>query len=98
MAYSVRFLSKAEQDIAEAIEWYNTISKKVAQGFLFELNRSFEAIRQFPEAYPIVYVDLRMFVLNTFPYKVIYLVTDSEIIVQAVTHHKQHPNAWQLSR
>lgn len=95
MAYSLRLISKAENDVADAIEWYLGISAKVAADFLEELSTSFELLKTFPEAFPIVHLDLRMYVLRRFPYKVVYLVSEQVIVVHAVSHHKLEPKKWQ---
>ncbi len=84
-----------EKDIAEAIEWYLGISTIVATGFIEELNGSFNLLKLSPEAFPIVHLDLRMYVLKRYPYKLIYIIADKEIVVQAVVHHKIKPKKWQ---
>ena len=98
MSYSIRTISKAEQDIASAIEWYLEISKDLAIRFNQELDEIFSKLLAFPEAYPIVFLDMRMYLMKTYPYKILYVIDGSEIIIHAVVHHKMHPNSWQRNR
>ncbi len=95
MAYKIRTLSKADKDIASAVEWYLEIESSLAARFIEQLDNSFKLLKDFPEAFPIVHLDLRMYVLKTFPYKIVYLVDTDTVIIHAVKHHKQHPQKWQ---
>lgn len=98
MAFRIRTISKADEDIASAIEWYLEIEKDLATRFLEELNLGFKALLTFPEAYPVVYLDMHMYLLKGFPYKVLYVINGDEIVIHAVMHHKQHPKGWQKTR
>jgi len=97
MAYSLRLIRKAELDVAAALEWYFAIDKKLALDFLEELNAGLKLLQTYPVAFPTVHLDLRIFVLKRFPYKVVYLVNidDTEIVIQSVTHDKRNPARWQ---
>lgn len=84
-------------DVAAAIEWYSAIDRKLALDFLDELDAGLRLLQTYPMAFPIVHLDLRIFVLKRFLFKVVYLVNidDTEIVIQSVTHDKRNPARWQ---
>jgi plasmid stabilization system protein ParE len=54
-----------------------------------------ERIAEFPAAWQRVDAELRRCQLDRFPYGLVYLQEDSEILVVAVTHLQQRPRTWQ---
>ncbi len=62
--------------------------------FLSEAESAFERIREFPEASPVVYRNLRCNVLQRFPFGIFYSIAEARIDIVAVIHASRDPNAW----
>lgn len=89
-----KFLSEAEVELNEAVDYYN--EQKAGLGFEFaeEVKNSLKRIVQFPEAWPILSRRARRCRTNRFPYGVIYQIRDDMILIVAVMHLKRDPDYW----
>ena len=91
----VLVLSCAEQELAEAVDYYNGQCPGLGYEFAADVQRTFERIRSFPEAWPLFSVRSRRCMVNRFPYGVVYQVRHDCILVGAIMHMKRHPQRWQ---
>jgi plasmid stabilization system protein ParE len=85
---------RAENDIQTAFEWYESQRAGLGDQFLAAVRERLAAIRNFPEASPVVYRDIRRAVVSRFPYLIFYLVRPERITVLAVLHHARNPAVW----
>jgi len=90
----VRFLDVAQQELDEAVEYFNTQSQGLGDQFLLEVLSSIERIRQFPEAWHLFTEDSRRCQTRRFPYGIAYQILESEILIVAVTHLHRRPGYW----
>ena len=90
----IRFYPDTYQEIRESYNWYESKSKGLGEKFLKELEKSFSAIRQTPNTYPMVSKNIRRILVNKFPYGILYKNTLTEIYVVAVMHLKRKPYYW----
>jgi plasmid stabilization system protein ParE len=65
---SVRFHPEAEEELAEAREWYEKRSEVAAQAFALEIDRAVSRIFEAPLRYPTGWRGEHRFVLDRFPY------------------------------
>ena len=96
---NVRILEEAEEEAEEAARWYERRRRGLGVEFLDSLSRGLEAIEQQPQAFtrlPTVGSarEVRHFVLQRFPYKIIYEVRLDEVLVLAIAHVRRRPNYW----
>lgn len=97
---SLRILRAAQKVVEQAADWYEEKRPGLGEDFLQEL----EAVYVNIEAHPHrpLRVNLRGLeerefhreILRRFPYKVIYEVTGTEVVVLAVAHGRRKPNYW----
>lgn len=93
------FIRKAaRQDIAEALEWYETRSPGLGYEFTRAVRVTLAAIERAPAQYPIALDDIRQARLRRFPYVVYFVVLPRGISVIAVMHGRRHPRRWQSRR
>jgi plasmid stabilization system protein ParE len=85
---------EAEQDAAEARDWYESRREGLGDEFLVELDATFSRIRQFPERYAAGYRGVRPALLHRFPYVVYYRLTGASIDVFAVMRGSRRSKAW----
>jgi len=81
----------AQEDIREAVDWYERQSPGLGADFLRCLDACLSLISRHPEIFPEVYRKSRMALLRRFPYLVIYRPTPEFISVVAVVHGSRHP-------
>jgi plasmid stabilization system protein ParE len=86
---------EAEAEIDEASRWYDTQNAGLGADFLRAVGVALAAIRRNPFQYQVVYGEARRAQLRRFPYGLIYVATDREIIVVACFHGRRNPKRWQ---
>lgn len=95
-AVSVRLIVReaAQEDIREAVEWYDRQSPGLGAEFVRCLDACLSLISRHPEMFPEMHRKARMALMRRFPYLVIYRPTTEFISVIAVIHGSRHPRRW----
>lgn len=84
----------AIQEIREARDWYAALSSTLATAFEEEIEEAFKRIEEGPERWPKGGFGTRHYVVNSFPYLVIYQVEDADIRIGSVSHAHRRPLHW----
>jgi toxin ParE1/3/4 len=87
--YCVIVSPEAENDLKEIFSWYEDNRIGLGYDFLLQVDAGINFVKRNPEIYPIEYKGTRKHLIKRFPYKIIYLVKEEEIIVLAVLHGKR---------
>jgi len=83
--------AEAIKDMAEAYTWYESKRPGLGSEFLDEVDKYFEMITQNPKHYQ-SFRNLKVAIMNRFPYKIVYDIEREEmIVVYAVYHDKRNP-------
>lgn len=85
---------EAEQDLADAAQWYEEERNGLGREFLSEARDAIKTIVDRPLSFPIVDSPIRRALMQRFPYAIYYVPDLSTVAVIAVTHLKRHPNRW----
>lgn len=93
-AKRVEYHEGAIADVKRATAWYQKGSPKAALGFIEELHRGVDTIRQAPERWPIGKNNTRRFLLWRFPFAVIYSEKESIVTVWATAYCSRRPEYW----
>lgn len=91
MGYKIVLLSKAIDDLNASIDWYVSIDRILAEQFVSEVEKAFQLIIKNPFLFQTSHADYKMVNTQRFPFKIVYKVIASDIIVIAVFHHKRDP-------
>ncbi len=91
----VRLLKIASLELSEALTWYRERSQRVAEELWLRVRDARRSILLYPLASPLIERRVRRFILSGFPYDLIYVVLDDEIIIVAFAHHSRQPRYWQ---
>ena len=91
---SVIICSAAEVDFTESLKWYAERSIEAANDFDAEFDRAISQIAADPERFPMCDARHRYFLLRRFPFRIIYRITNSEIVLIAVAHGSRSPGYW----
>jgi len=82
---------EAEQDLAEASNWYSRHGDRVKQRFVARIEATLDRILRKPGQFPHGKAQLRRASVREFPYSIYYRAGENEIIVFAVLHHSRDP-------
>ena len=91
---NVRLLEPAEQELDEAVAYYNAQVDGLGDAFLVEALRVLGLVKQYPLAWHPLGGGIRRCRLSRFPYGVIYAPEPDEILVIAVAHMHRLPGHW----
>ncbi len=94
MAYEVVFLKEAEEELDEAIEFYNKVSKELASDVFHKFLKAVDEITNNPSRNIQLKKGYRKTNLKRFPFKIIYKFENEIVTIVAFAHHKRKPNYW----
>ena len=89
-----RFLLPAEEEMADASVFYETATSGLGTGFLDEIQRIVNILRDHPELGLPVGRRLRRALLHRFPFSLIYSVEIDAILIVAVARQRRRPGYW----
>jgi plasmid stabilization system protein ParE len=90
----VVFTPEAEQDVAEAYNWYESREPGLGEDFLRCVEACMSTIQRHPELYPIAVDEFRRALVRRFPFEVFYEPEGDSINVYSVFHCSQDPQKW----
>jgi plasmid stabilization system protein ParE len=90
----VIFHQEADQELEEATAWYRARSDLAAQAFALEIDHAIRSISEAPLRWPQARRGERRFVLDRFPYTVLYRVKGDHAFITAVAHQSRRPGYW----
>jgi toxin ParE1/3/4 len=86
---------EAQIEIAEAYDYYESVSNGLGSAFLLAVEACIDGIQRSPEMYTVVYREVRRGLLRRFPYGIFYIVEVDQIVVPACFHARRDPKQWQ---
>ena len=89
----VVFRTQADRELAEATQWYKDRDLRVAVHFVETVERVLQAIQSNPFQYQVIEGDIHRVPLRRFPYKIVYQVTNTELIILSCFHSARDPQA-----
>jgi toxin ParE1/3/4 len=95
----VRYDPGAEAEYLGAVGWYMARNPIVAARFIDAVLEAETSIRENPSQWPNAdgvprRLDVRRCLVEDFPFAVVYVELDDEIMVIAVAHGKRRPGYW----
>jgi plasmid stabilization system protein ParE len=90
----VSFLSVAETELDEAVEWYEEQSKGLGKRFRDEIDNAIHRSMLFPRFNKEIEKGIYRSILREFFYKLIYAIEDDELVIIAIAHTHRHPDYW----
>jgi len=91
---SHRFLSLAEEEIAQSALYYDEIARELGADFLNDIQMAIDRLRDYPKLGAPLSVRLRSILLARFPFSLIYYSEPNSIVIVAVAHHSRRPGYW----
>lgn len=93
--YRLIIRPEAELDIQDAFEYYEAQSPGLGSEFVRAIDACLSGIGRNPQAYPIIYKQVRRALIRRFPYGILYLVAQDVVSVLACFHGRRNPKSWQ---
>ncbi len=90
MKYTIKFEEGALTDFLKAIEHYEKISDKLADGFYTEFWHKIDYIKENPLHHQIRYRGIRIAHVKVFPFGIHFIIDGFIIRVFKILHHKQY--------
>ena len=90
----IRFLEVAQQELDEAVLFHETQTHGLGQVFLAEVLADLDLMRRHPAGRQPLSINTRRCRLRRFPYGIIYLADQAEILIVAVFHLHRRPDYW----
>ena len=91
---AARYLRVAEQELLEARDFYNDRNPSLGLRFLEDVENVITRLQQNPLLGKTVRPNIRETLLRRFPYRLLYGVEETEIVIVAVAHFKRQPMYW----
>jgi plasmid stabilization system protein ParE len=85
------FRPQAEAELTAAIDWYESRGKGLGAEFMRAIDATLAMIRRNPDQYQIIKGQARRAVLRRFPYSLVYVASEQEIVVLACFHGRRDP-------
>jgi hypothetical protein len=89
-----RFITSASLELDEAVTYYEDQLPGLGYRFYKEISASIERILFMPEAWPKVGGRTRRCMLKGFPYALLFVQEQKEILVTAVAHLHRDPKCY----
>ena len=90
----LEFHPEAELEFIEAAAFYELQIPGLGQRFGADVRRALETLLAHPEIGVAVDDDLRKFVLQRFPFSLIYSLSPDVLRVEVVAHQSRRPDYW----
>ena len=94
MTFTFDVSSAADADMNSDAHWYEHQRRGLGHQFIQCVERTFESIRQYPEAHLSVGDRFRRALVRRFPYAVYYRFDGKRIKIYAVLHNHRDPGEW----
>jgi plasmid stabilization system protein ParE len=89
-----RFHEAADAELFEAISYYDARADGLGDRFLAEVKSATRYIERYPEIAPVIDQGVRAKVLARFPYTLMYVAAEGELLIVAVAHQSRRPAYW----
>lgn len=98
MTVEVRLRPEAEQDVAEAAQWYEANEPGLGAQFVDQVQSTINTIAEQPSAFTEIHKSVRRALVRRFPFGVFYQLDKDGVMVIAVLHGSRHPRTWKERR
>ncbi len=92
----VKFLETAENELNDAVAFYNIQRYGLGFEFAKDVNNTIDRIIEHPEAWTTVSFSsrTRRCLTQRFPYNIVYQVSGDTLLIIAVMHQRRKPRTW----
>ena len=88
------FHPEADTEFFASIEYYEQCESGLGYDFSVEVYSAVQIILKQPTAWPVIEDDVRRFLINRFPFGILYSIEENEIYILAVMNLRRDPDYW----
>ncbi len=92
--HAIVFHTDAAEEMQAAAAYYAARTPGLGDALLDEIAQGLGRIQQFPRLWPIYEGEYRRYLLQRFPYGLVYRIDPEKIFILAVAHLHRHPGYW----
>ena len=90
MAFKVIIKPTAEQELIEALKWYDSKKENLGTELYFEISKTIKAIVENPNAFQKQYKNCRIVFTKRFQFGIHYTIEKQTIFIHAILHTSQN--------
>lgn len=90
----VIFINKASEELHDVVRYYNNERQGLGFEFANEVKATLSRICFYPETWLEIDPGIRKCIVKRFPYALLYIYENSQIIIIAIMHMKRKPDYW----
>lgn len=90
MAFDLQIDYRAHEDIEQALDYYKSISEKVAKKFYTRIEEAYDSLEKNP-FFQIRYSDYRCLPINGFPYMFHFSINENIVQIHALINTSRNP-------
>lgn len=90
----VEYHIAADEELVSAAVHYEDCEPGLGLSFLKEVDHGLQQIGAHPHAWPVLEGHFRRYLLNRFPFGMVYRATEERIFIIAVMHLHREPDYW----
>lgn len=91
---NIRYLELAKFEFHDAISYYKKEQIGLGKIFSDNIKTAISRIKSLPNLYPFIKKEVRKCTLHKFPYNILYVIEENEIVIVAIAHHHRKPDYW----
>jgi len=88
------FHHETRDEFVETIKYYEACEAGLGYDFSIEVHSAIQNIVSYPKAWPVIEEDVRRYLVNRFPYGILYSIEADKIFILAIMHQRRHPDYW----
>lgn len=94
--YDIEISQDVLADVEEILFWYKLHSEELSKEFYKNLLFGLNSILSNPNAYQLIFKNVRRYLIKKFPYSIVYKLykRKSLIVIASIYHNKRNPNVW----
>jgi plasmid stabilization system protein ParE len=90
----VIFGSEASAEFLASVKYYEDCQPNLGRRFRLAVDSAIEKIAETPFCYRVLHAPFRRYLLQKFPFSIIYSIEPDHIRILAVAHTKRKPGYW----
>lgn len=89
MSYFIKYAENSLDDYNKGFTYYHLISENLAQRFENQFWNCIKLIRDNPYSYQIRYSNIRIGIIENFPFTIHYFLEENIIYIQRILHNRR---------
>ena len=78
----------------EATYFYFQEDPNLEARFAAYVDEAIEQVTRHPRSWPVIEAEIRRYILNVFPYSLLYSIEEDYILILAIAHQSRDPKYW----